>query len=203
MRVPCVTSPSKTAAVTEAGAASRARWPAPPRRRNFWSIAGRRRTRSEIPKRSEGMHGRARRPQAHRRGAQGLPAGGRRGRAVGARRKRRGSGQSFSSSIRMRSAAPSRSSYCPDRSAPQERRQPGQAHEERDWYQDDQIVHVAGRTRRGRSAAVSWFPLARRLRGRPRRMALATTTMEDADMAIAATRGVTWPATATGTASTL
>lgn len=65
---------------------------------------------------------------------------------------------------------------------PVKRGQPGKAEAQRDRYEEDEAVHFAA-------------PL--------NRSALATTMIEEVDMAMAAISGVTLPITASGTARTL
>lgn len=86
--------------------------------------------------------------------------------------------------------------------APHKGGKPGNSEEERDGYQEDKAAH-AGTPR------AADMPRARVTRGplvtgpAANRMLLATTTMDEADIASAAISGVTCPAMASGTAMQL
>jgi len=82
--------------------------------------------------------------------------------------------------------------------APQEGGEGGGSQKQGKRDKEDQAVHSAGTGYEGVAAAVTFGGLPAF-----RRRALATTTMEDSDMASAAINGVTWPPIAIGSATAL
>ena len=86
---------------------------------------------------------------------------------------------------------------------PHEGRECDQAKAERDRYQIEIVDHSAApRTGLAENRSLA-APRSSALRRPLRRSALATTAIDDADIAIAAINGVTWPMIATGMAMAL
>lgn len=98
---------------------------------------------------------------------------------------RRCCGRSSSSSKRIRCAAPSRSSNCPDRNAHRNAPRPIRPRSSASGIRYNKMVTISPSPRLHR-------------RSLPSLKALRMTTIEDADMAMAATSGITSPATASG-----
>lgn len=83
---------------------------------------------------------------------------------------------------------------------PEKGEQTHQTHGEPDRDEPESVAHAASAIGQEGSGPARTGVAVRRC---DRRRALATTTMEEEDMAMAATSGVTYPATAIGTTSTL